>query len=242
MRSLIILAGALFALTVLIRAPAQWLLAAAPRSIACANPLGSMWHGSCARLQVPGVALNDVTWTLHPWGLVRGRLELELRSADRQAPGSAHVSVARGQRVAIRDLHANLPVDSGFLPIFPNGWSGQLQLDFSRVEFNDGRLADLEGTATARELAQRSPAMPFGSFELRFAPPSHPDVISGALRDLGGPLIVTGTLKVRNGNEYSLAGLVATRPEVNAELAKAVEFLGASDAQGRRPFSLEGSF
>jgi len=198
------------------------------------------------------VALTDVGWTLHPWALALGRLELELRSADARAPGRGLLALGFGGRLRVQELHAELPVDSGFLPVFPPGWSGQVQLALASLEFEHGRLAALRGTAVARGLAQRQPAMPFGSYELRFdgdgsaggarAAGGSAGAIVGQLRDLGGPLAVTGTLTIRNGHEYELDGFAAARPDASAELSKAVEFLGPADAQGRRPYSLAGSF
>jgi general secretion pathway protein N len=242
-RALVTIAVILFVLTVLVRAPARWLLAASPRSIACQEPSGSMWSGACSRLQAPGVALADVSWRLHPLSLALGRLELELRSADPRAPARALLSLRAGGRLDLRDLRAELPVDAGFLPLFPPGWSGQVQLALDAVELDHGRLAALRGTAVARSLAQQRPAMPFGSYELRFdGALGAGGAIVGALRDLGGPLAVSGTLTIRNGHEYELTGLAAARPEATAELAKAVEFLGPADAQGRRTYSVAGSF
>ena len=59
---------------------------------------------------------------------------------------------------------------------------------------------------------------------------------------MGGPLAVSGTLIIRNGSDYLLSGRAAARADANPELAKAVEFLGPSDAQGQRQYSLAGSF
>ncbi len=241
-RRLAVLAAALFTLTVLARAPARWLLAAAPGSIDCQAPSGSIWHGECARLQLPGLALAAVSWKLHPWSLLLGRLELELRCADARAPASARLALGFGGRVALSDLHADLPVDSGFLPLFPADWSGQVQLSLDSAAFEHGRLTSLRGTAVARALAQRHPAMPFGSYELRFADPGSAGAVVGALRDLDGPLAVSGTLTIRNGHDYELSGLAAARAGATPELVKAVEFLGPADAQGRRAYSLAGSF
>ena len=188
-RALVTLAVLLFALTVLVRAPARWLLAALPRSIECQVPSGSLWSGTCGRLQAPGVALSEVSWALHPFALLLGRLDLDLRSADGRAPARARVSLGFGGRLRLQDLHAELPVDAGFLPLFPPGWSGQVQLALAGMEFDHGRLAGLRGTAVARSLAQQHPAMPFGSYELRFDGAGRADgAIVGALRDLGGPL------------------------------------------------------
>jgi hypothetical protein len=242
-RTLAIVAAALFALTVVVRAPARWLFAFAPASLSCAAPTGSIWHGGCAQLRIPGAQLTDLSWSLHFWPLLRGRLDADLRSDDARAPASAQASLGAGGRVVLRNLHADLPIDSGLLPLFPDGWSGRLLLALVEVEFRSGRLATVHGKASARALAQRSPPMSFGSYELNFGDaPAGAGVIQAALRDLGGPLAVSGTLTIRNGSEYELTGLVAMRPEVSDQLAKAVAFLGPADGQGRRPFSLAGSF
>jgi len=242
-RGLAILALTVFVLTVLARAPARWLVAAAPPGIDCQLPAGSVWHGECARLRASGLELTAVSWKLHPWSLLRGRLELEVHSADPRAPGVATIAVGFGDQLSVRELRADLPVDSGFLPLFPAGWTGQLRLALKLVEFKAGRLNTLRGSAAASALEQKNPAMGFGSYELQFADAASADgAIVGSLRDLGGPLAVTGTLTIRNGHDYELAGLAAARPQATPELARAVEFLGPADAQGRRNYSLAGSF
>ena len=242
-RRLAILAVALFSLTVLARAPARWLVAFAPRSVECQLPAGSVWQGECSRLRAPGLELAALSWTLHPWSLLRGRLELEVRSADPRAPGAATIAVGFGSTLSVRDLRADLPVDSGFLPLFPAGWSGQVRLALEVVEFKAGRLSALRGTAAANSIEQKNPVMPFGSYELQFAGAAETGAaIVGTLRDTGGPLAVTGTLTIRGGHDYELEGLAAARPEATPELAKAVEFLGPADPQGRRAYSLAGTF
>src|SRR6478672_7880037 len=85
-RTLVVLAAILFALTVLVRAPERWLLAAVPKSIDCQKATGSVWSGTGRRRQAPGVSLTDVSWTLHPLSRALGRLDVELRSADARAP------------------------------------------------------------------------------------------------------------------------------------------------------------
>ena len=244
-RALVTLATLLFAFTVLLRAPARWLLAALPNTVECQSPTGTLWRGSCAQLQIPTGTLNQVSWSLHPWPLLLGHLDADLRSADAHAAGSTRASLRTGGHLLLSQLHAQLPLDAGYMAFFPAGWSGQVELALDALELRSGQLVSIEGTATARGLARRNPPMPFGSFELRFAPgPTSGDdaAIHGELRDLGGPLAVSGTLSIRNGHEYLLSGLVAARPEADAELAKIIEYIGPPDAQGRRAFPLEGSF
>jgi hypothetical protein len=250
-RALLALATLLFACTVLLRAPARWLLAALPATIECHLPAGTLWRGSCSQLQLPSGTLNQVSWALHPWPLLRGHLDADLRSADTRAAGTARSSMRLGGHLLLTQLHAQLPLDAGYVPFFPAGWSGAVELALDRLELASGRLVAIEGMATARSLARHDPPMAFGSFELRFAPDATnagaasagaDAPLRGALRDLGGPLAVSGELTISNGNEYLLSGLVAARPEADAELLKIIEYIGPPDAQGRRSFTLEGSF
>ena len=88
-RTWVIVAAALFALTVLVRAPAGWLMGALPKSIECRVPNGSVWGGSCGQLAIAGAALNDIHWQLHPWALFTAHLELGVQSADARAPAPA---------------------------------------------------------------------------------------------------------------------------------------------------------
>lgn len=246
-RALLVLMALLFSFTVLLRAPARWLLGALPAGIECRSPEGSLWHGSCERLQFSNASLAGVSWSLHAWPLALGHLDVDLHSDDAQATGTARVSLGIGGLRSLRALQAELPIDPGKLPLFPAGWTGRLELAIDAIEFDAGRITLIEGTATARALAQTNPPLTFGSYELRFAPAAQAGgpadaPIRGELRDLGGPLSVSGMLTLRNGREYVLAGLVAARPVAGAELAKLVEYAGPSDAQGRRSFTLEGSF
>ena len=246
-RALVALATLLFAFTVLLRAPARWLLAALPATIECRSPTGSLWRGSCAQLQIPGGTLSQVSWSLHPWPLLLLHLDADLRSADAHAAGSAHASLRLGGHLLLTQLQAQLPIEAGYVPFFPAGWSGQVELALDALELHSGQLVSIEGTATARALARRNPPMPFGSFELRFAPGASnatgdDAAIRGELRDLGGPLAVTGTLSIRNGRDYLLSGLVAVRPGSDTELTKIIEYIGPPDAQGRRTFTLDGTF
>ncbi|MDE2252168.1 MAG: type II secretion system protein N [Gammaproteobacteria bacterium] len=241
-RALLALAAILFAFTVLLRAPARWLLATLPPTVECLGPAGTFWSGSCARLRVGAASLSQVSWSLHAAPLLLGRIDVDLRSADALAAGTARVSLRPGGRLVVTALRAALPVDAGNLPFFPAGWNGHLELALDTIALSAGRLGAIAGTATVRGLARRNPPLPFGSYELRFPADSDDARMRGELRDLGGPLAVSGTLSIRNGHEYLLSGLVAARPEASAELSKIIEYIGPADPQGRRAFTLEGSF
>ena len=243
MKSLLLAALLLFLLTVLWRLPAAWVLANPTAGLECKSPSGSLWHGSCAELRVGPVTLDDVSWQLHPAALLALRLDADLRSADARAPGSARVSLGVGNRVSVTDLSADAPLDSGFLPLFPAGWSGALHLDLDSVDYAAGTITALHGTVSVQSLQQRSPPLALGSYVLQFADAPRADgIVRGTLRDSGGPLDVNGTLEIRAAGQYELNGTVLARDTADPEFGRSLQYLGAPDAQGRRPFSLAGSF
>jgi hypothetical protein len=53
---------------------------------------------------------------------------------------------------------------------------------------------------------------------------------------------VSGRLRLQNTGDYDLSGFAAARAGADDQLSSALEFLGAPDAHGRRPFTLSGKF
>jgi len=81
-----------------------------------------------------------------------------------------------------------------------------------------------------------------GSYKIALpAQKSPPGTLTGDLSDIGGPLQVTGTLQLKPDRSYLIEGLIAPRPDAPSDVVNTLQFLGAADAQGRRPFSLAGT-
>jgi len=235
-------AALVFLLTVLVRFPARWALAVLPKAVSCESPSGSLWNGSCVSIQTPVAAVGPISWSLHPWSLLLARLDVDVISTDSRATGHGRVALRGSQHIWVRNLTADLPLESGLLPLFPDGWSGTLSVDLDTVEIANGRIIALHGAIDARAVTQRSTAMPFGSFQLKFQDASNSDGMHiGLLRDTSGPLAVSGTLKLQSTGDYDLSGTAAARPSATTDLAKSLEMLGPPDAQGARPFALTGT-
>jgi hypothetical protein len=66
--------------------------------------------------------------------------------------------------------------------------------------------------------------------------------LTGRLRDLGGPLHVRGAVQLQPDGRYLLSGDAAPGPGAGPAIFDTLSFLGSPDSQGRRPFTIEGSF
>jgi general secretion pathway protein N len=242
-RSLILLAVLAFAVTVVVRAPARWLLASFPPTVQCVAD-GTLWSGRCAPLTVSGITLSGMSWKLKPLQLLRGRFVAQLHSEDPRAIADLQAAMQRDGSGELTNVNARVDIGAGLLPLFPEGWGGDLEANLPQLTLKAGHLTAVSGTITVRRVREQNPAVELGNYELKFVEPgSGKDQSMGAvLRDLGGPLSVSGRLRLQSDGQYELSGFAAARAGADDQLASALEFLGAPDARGRRPFTLSGRF
>jgi hypothetical protein len=236
-------AGALFALTLLVRLPLRWVAPLLPATVHCLQPSGSVWSGHCARAGAGGLLLGDVSWSLQPWLLPIGRLAAQVRSDDPNARIEAGLRIGPGGRLELREIKGNVAIASGLLPVFPDGWSGTLVLDVGAAEFRNGAPLRIVGVLDASGLRQRPPGGELGSYQLRFDEAAGRGTsVQGTLRDTGGPLAVAARLQIARDGDYELGGTLMARAAASPALAAAVAAVGPADGSGRRPFSLAGRF
>jgi hypothetical protein len=166
-----------------------------------------------------------------------------------RATGSAHGNVECGfdKKIIARNVEADLPVDrdlSAALPPAFQALRGKLHAQIAYLRLDGQVIKAIEGVIVARDLTdgEGATSQPWGSYSLTFPPPTNGEPL-GRLADLGtGPLAVEGSLRLTPEPGFDLEGLVAARPSAPAGLAQEIQFLGSPDAQGRRPFSLAGTF
>ena len=236
-------AGALFALTLLVRLPVRWVAPLLPATVHCVQPAGTVWSGHCARAGAGALMLGNVSWSLQPWLLLIGRLAAQVRSDDPDARIEAGLRIGPGGRLDLRGLKGHVAIGSGLLPVFPDGWSGTLVLDVSAAEFRNGAPLRIVGVLDASDLRQRPPGGELGSYQLRFDEAAgRGTLVQGTLRDTGGPLAVAARLQIARDGDYELGGTLMARAAASPALAAAVEAVGPADASGRRQFSLAGRF
>lgn len=241
--TVIVLVIVAFAAIVLARLPASWLLPAGGAGFSCASVDGSLWSGYCSGLTVRGAALGDLTWQLRPARLLLGKVAAHI---DLEHPPSASaqgdVEIGLGGTVVARNLTASLPLDPTLLPGVPPTLTGSLHLDLALARISSkGVVRALEGRVEASDLVDHSGYVtPLGNFAVTFPGGTPPP--TGDLRDLGGPLAVTGKIVLTPQPGYDLSAYVTPRPSATQALVNAIEFLGSPDAQGRRQFAVSGTY
>lgn len=207
---------------------------------------GSIWSGRAERLSVQGFVLGRTQWRLFALPLLRGRVEVDATASPPDGSGSARCAMTLSQTVSCARLTATLPLQALPLSSLPQGWTGRINADFSRLDMENGWPTAAQGQVDVTDLQRPSANGPssFGSYRLVLpAPDLEPEdgTLIGALQDTGGPLNVIGTLKLASDRTYVIDGRVAARNDAPQDLARSLEYLGQPDTQGRREFSLAGS-
>ena len=239
MRLALLLAAIVFLITLLVRLPARALLALLPADVACAGPSGTVWLGSCEELRVGAMPVAGLSWTLHPAALLRLRLAADLSSQDPAAHGQAQLEFAPNGDLAISALAASVAVP-GRSGLAAGIGTASLQLSIDSARIQAGHLVALVGTIDLLQLHLGNPPAELGDFELKFAP-SKSATMAGQLRDLNGPLSVSGILQLSPAGAYQLEGSVAPKPGASEDVTRTLQILGPADAEGRRTISLAGS-
>ncbi len=245
---LIALAVFAFALMLLARLPVSWLRPLLPSGITCDVPSGSIWNGRCGTLTFAAngapLTLGAVNWQLAPGALLRLKLAGTLNAEGPALVGQARFSVGPGGDALIENAAFDAPLDRRLLAMVPSNWTGRLRVRLARIELRSQALAAVNGTIEAHDVVAQGPRPDtFGSYALEFPPNAMaPGSFRGLLRDLQGPVEVTGTLDVRANLDWELNANVRARPSATPQLARLLEFLGPPDAQGHRTFSAAGDF
>ena len=236
---------------VVARMPVGWVFSGSKGGVSCSDVDGTVWSGSCTALTVLSIQqqpLGDLTWDVHALRLLAGKINADVVLTRPSGSVQGNVETGLNTIITARNIRADLPIDrelTSSLPPNLQGLRGTLHAELSQVRVEGNVLKLIQGVVEVHDLTdgQGPAAQPWGSYSLSFPPSSGGDPL-GQIRDTGGngPLSVEGTLRLTPEPGFDVEGMVAARPTAPPELAKNLQYLGSPDAQGRRPFSLAGTF
>jgi general secretion pathway protein N len=230
-----------FAIILLVRLPASWIKGFVPQGVVCTDLAGTAWNGSCAGLVYNGAPLGDLTWELHPTALFRGKIAafIDLTREGNFIRGDFEMG---GDTYVVHDLQAQTPLDPPPLPELSSGFAGNISVNLANLKVEKNVITLIEGQVEATSLYSKRDRMAIGSYSATFpkAPAGKEPV--GEVMSLDGPVDFNGTLKLTREPGWVVDGRVRVKPETPPALVQQLAYLGAPDADGTRPLSLEGTF
>lgn len=206
---------------------------------------GTIWHGKATTLQAGVLNLGDAEWNLHLLPVFVGRVGADIKLVQPKGYAQGRFDVHFNGTVSASSLTASLPIESllgsGGLP---GGWTGTAQFKLDELVLKNNWPTMAKGTVDVVDITgpANAPAN-LGSYRVTFpAAESNTTSLVGSLQDVEGAVVgLNGKLTLNAGRNYQVDALVAPRANTPPSIAQGMQFLGDADAQGRRPFSLQGS-
>lgn len=236
-------AVAAFAAVVIARFPARWAAGALPRGASCSRISGTLWSGACAGLAEEGSPLGDLTWDVHPLALLTASLSADIEFSRGAGTIRGRIAIGPSGAFTGHGLRGAFPLDRTLFAELPAGTQASAQVDLPYLRCKGLRVTAIRGRIEVRGLTDAR-GEPLGDYRLSF-PAGSASASSGPighLSDLGGPFSVDGTVRLTAEPGYVLEAQVAPRPGAPPDLVNALRFLGSPDSNGRRPFSISGTF
>ncbi len=191
---------------------------------------GSVWTGHAQALSWRTAPLGDLSWSISPLSLLRGRVAGDLELVRTDGSARSAFSVSLGGQLRLAGVTADLPVEAlATLPIgLPRGWRGRIAGEFEEIVVQSGWPTSLRGTLDMDGL---------------IAPPprSTTNALHARVTDKDGPFSFDGRFTLGADRSFLLEGTLAPRGNTPPALVRSLELLGPADAAGRRPVSVSGT-
>jgi hypothetical protein len=229
--------------------PASILAGQLPRhGLAAAALSGSVWSGQAQALSWRAAPLGDLSWSISPLSLLRGRIAGDLELARTDGGLRSGFSASLGGELRLEGATVDLPVEAlAALPIgMPPGWRGHVSGQFDEIVVRGGWPTALRGTLDMDGLIAPPPRnTTIGSYHIAIPDPqasvTSPDELHARVVDKEGPFAFEGRFTLGADRSFLLEGMLAPRGSTPPALARSLELLGPPDAAGRRPLSVSGT-
>lgn len=222
--------------------PAQLFLGALdrlPASVSYAGVEGTLWRGQAGAVDIGGVHAGRLRWRVHPPGLVRGRLAMDVTLDGADAMLRGHID-ARPGVVTVSELDAVAPA---WLLAAIAGVVGPVDAEVTAsglaLTLRDGVPTAASGVLRLRDVRfAGADRFMLGDYrlDLRMAG----DRIVASLQDESEVLSVTGEIAIDAGGAWEADLRVATR-EAGRDLRAALAVLGEPDAEGYHRLHVQGT-
>jgi hypothetical protein len=240
-----VLAVVAFAVIVIARLPASWVVPEPPSVVSCAAVDGSIWNGTCAGLVAQGSAIGDLVWDVHALRLLSGKLSANVVLTRPTGSVRGDFDVGLDKSVTARNVHAELPLDQDLMSLMPRNLRtlhGNARADIALAHVVKDIVTQLQGRIELHDLEDRDREVtPLGNYSVTF--PGGSGDPTGQLQDLGGPLSVQGTVRLmQDVPGVDLQGYITPRADAAPSLVNQLQLLGSPDSQGRREFGTQLTF
>ena len=203
---------------------------------------GSLLRGQARNVALRGAEIESLTWRWTPLALLKGRVEYHITLAESQLRLEGLFGIGLDRELRILDVNGFVSLRQAIslalqaqLPL-----NGKVEVDLDEIRVgSDGLPRAVYGNVqllNARTTLGRT--FELGDFRTELT--TDEQSIVGTIRDIGGPLILNGTLTLTPDGRYRFTAQTALRDVNNRELREALDLLGRPSQDGKWKIDIKG--
>ncbi|MFV2055375.1 MAG: type II secretion system protein N [Thiohalomonadales bacterium] len=204
---------------------------------------GSIWSGRASSAVYANQKLQPIKWSVQPLNLILGQIALnwEFSIVDGYGKGQAGYSLLSGYFV--KDLDAWLPVET-ITPLLKNAAAlkpgGKLSIKMDELYSDGNNITAASGSLEWHD-AEISllKKMSLGNYHLDIVQAD--DLISGTVKDKGGPIDLQTDFSLTPAGDYEVNGLISLRDKERKDLRQALNSIGKANREGKIPIKQKGN-
>jgi general secretion pathway protein N len=207
----------------------------AARTVNLQGVRGSIWQGQAADARINNFSLGKLQWSVRSWGLLLGKLKLNLKVGEDNVRGSGYVSLGLGGALTAEDVNMQFPATT-LMPLmygYPISIAGDLRGNLKDVEIERGRILQAQGRIVWQNAAIRAPQnIEMGNFLVTLEPLNLGSKV--VIKDQGqGPVQAEITVYLKGSGEYRMNGWLKARDASQQSITEALRLIGRADNSGR---------
>ena len=205
------------------------------RAISLQGVHGSIWRGQASDARIANFNLGKLKWDLHSWGLLLGKLKLNLSFSQDTVKGNGYVSLGMGGSLSAEDVNLQFPAES-LMPLlygYPLSIAGDLRGNLKEVTIKRGRVLQAQGRIVWKNAALRAPQnIEMGDYLITLEPLNLGSKV--VIKDQGqGPVKTEITVLAQGSGEYKMNGWLKARDPGQQSITEALRLMGRPDNSGR---------
>lgn len=214
------------------------------------NVSGTLWRGSADRLQLSGITVGPVTWTIEAPALLRGALSADLQvGTEAQASeltGSASLEAGLSGVVSVKQANIIVDADWAFVQAaVPIAATGRLELTIDQLVVDPQKpLPKIQAELQWLNAGVSYPNVyDLGAYRLQLAhqPEDEPTSIVGNINDIDSTLKINGRVELDARYNYTLNVNVNTTPAAPSDIQRVLPLLGDQKPDGSVDIQRQGN-
>ncbi|MFC3122630.1 type II secretion system protein N [Agaribacter flavus] len=233
----------LYVLGLIVYAPASLITSlihqASNAQISIAEPKGTVFSGSAAKVSFNGIVVNDVNWHLSPLHLLLLKATIDVKGGairdmeQAYVSGRASVSLVNFQNISLQDMQTFIPVKSILaqvkLPVFITA-EGRVRVNIQSLQADPSclHLLGVGGWQNA-SIADNGKVTQLGSFDANLNCNNGQYTINIDEQNI---LNLDANITVGIDGSYQVNGKFKPDPTLPTEIKQAASFFGRANSQG----------